>query len=27
MLTEITCKAASGPDDKSRVRLTDAGGL
>lgn len=27
MLTEITCKAASCPDDKPRVRLADAGGL
>lgn len=27
MLTEITCKAATCPEDKPRVRLTDAGGL
>lgn len=27
MLTEIACKAATCPDDKPRVRFTDAGGL
>lgn len=27
MLTEIACKAATCPDDRPRVRLTDAGGL
>ena len=27
MLTEIACKAATCPDDKPRLRLSDAGGL